>query len=94
MNEDLAQYVTTTLADFGHPNPTSVLETLPPIAHLDLGMQMCMINTQLRYAYTAIPGDTTNQRYCILDRTDVNTWKDMMVKTVLRFLAQHAKGAT
>jgi len=87
---NVVQYVTTALQFMGHPRPQEWALSLPPIEHLPLEVQIAMVNRELRYAFTLIPGNTMDARYCIVDNVPFEKWRELMESTVLKFLASHA----
>lgn len=88
---DLVEYVSTRLSECGHPNPQGWENGLHRDAYSppDLGTQRFLVNRQLRQLLGAVPKNTTQIRFCLVETGTGEDWKRLFESMVLPCMIQY-----
>lgn len=96
---NLVAYVTQRLSETGHPNPTGWEQGLHPDAFSppDFGVQRFLVNRQLRQLVGAVPSNTTQIRFCLVETGTADDWcrlfESMVLPCMIRFTIPQASYA-
>jgi hypothetical protein len=88
LEANLIDYVTTRLAESGHPNP-SAWQTYGEGIHSDaystieFPRHRFLVNRQLRQLVGAVPANTTQIRFCLVDQGTADDWMRLFEQMVL-----------
>jgi hypothetical protein len=79
LDANLIDYVTNRLAESGHPNP-SAWQTYGAI---EFPRHRFLVNRQLRQLVGAVPANTTQIRFCLVDQGTADDWMRLFEQMVL-----------
>lgn len=88
---NLVSYVSTRLAECGHPNPQGWEQGLHPDAYNapDMSTQRFLVNRQLRQLVGAVPKNTTQIRFCLVETGTAEDWCRLFEQMVLPCMIQY-----
>lgn len=89
---NLIEYVTSRLAESGHPNPQGWEAGLHQDAYNppDFPTQRFLVNRQLRQLVGRVPDNTTQIRFCLVDTGTSDDWLRLFEQMVLPCMMKHS----
>lgn len=95
LEANLIDYVTTRLRECGHPNPSAWVthgEGVHPDAYTttEFPRHRFLVNRQLRQLIGAVPENTTQVRYCLVEQGQSADWMRLFEQMVLPCLMKHS----
>ena len=96
---DVATFVSSTLASKGHPNPEAWKAFLSPLEltdvcdlSKDIGVRRFLMNRALRLMLSDVAGDTSNERFCLVDNGEVKDWCRLFDTMVVKCIVENKVG--
>lgn len=91
VNPELVPKITAILAEAGHPRPNDWEAKVHPDAHVvhDASIQRFLINRYWRETLGALPIDTMDIRYCLVEQGSTEDWLRLFKQGVVKCIVDN-----